>query len=464
MIGLIVAACFAMFHSAHGMAEYVIPSFNLNERGSHLSLIKALEANGVIALKNVPKFASTRDAYILSAFACMKQHPNLDALMQKKLQDGTQRTTISMNADGSTFSTALATRCPKFIEAQKSYNQLLRDVSTRLANVLSKDTEMSSPLVDVVNLGAHLDHIHSYTPAPSSIFPPISSLFKAQTQLSLDFHTDNGVMLLTSAPYYFDDQGNVIKDISSGLVLRLSLHGKTQQVMPHLSPDELVVMVGEGFSRWGNFGYKFPPVLHAVQMPQDARIASRLFSGRMILLQNDATLAQSHLSFKDYTDATTRYVLNEQTDDDSTTLSTLGCPVGRTLLASDLSCTLGIWAPSNASDPSTTNEQCMFHCNAPNMKKDVEMCKSLKCELVDEVMEGGTMCWMLCVQHLDTCNIADQVCVDQSLACPPPSKTWEFWTVVAYIAAIALGSWAAWLLWKRCTNPATPSETEPLLG
>ncbi|KAF0698841.1 Aste57867_10565 [Aphanomyces stellatus] len=467
MLRSFVAAATVAIVGVRAFENYVLPSYDLNLDTDHPPLVSSLATHGVAALRNIAGFAATREAYAHAAFACMRAHPTLEALLHKQLEDGTDRTTISTNADGSTaFGAALATHCPAVVTTQKAYAALLQTASLQLAHVLAASADASaSSLVDVVARGQHLDHIHAYTSPPSSVFPSFFSSPSPRRPLSLDMHTDNGMFLLTSAPFYFDAAtGAPQLEDASGLVLQLAVDGVTKQVMPRLTCDELVVMIGEGYARWGSYGHAFPAVLHAMQMPEGHRPMTRLFTGRMVLLPKDTTLAQSQMSFGDYADATTRFVRDPRDDDATRTLSVLGCPVGSTMLASDLSCTLGIWAPSNASDVSTTKEMCMHACNAPNMKKEVETCAALKCVRSDQVMDGGTVCWMLCVPHLDTCAVPDQVCVDQTLVCPAPSATWQFWNIVAYAAGVAVAIWALVLLWQRCTNPTTQAEKAPLLA
>ncbi|RHY42597.1 hypothetical protein DYB34_012280 [Aphanomyces astaci] len=291
-------------------ANFTIPSYDLSSPHDHAGLVQSLQTHGIVALRSVPAFAESRAAYVQAAYTCMRDHPTLEALLHKQLQDGTERTTISTHADGSVggYSAVLDVHCPQLSLTHKSYGDVLHSASLQLARVLSETVESPpSSLLDAVVRGAHLDHVHRYTsPSSKSSFPATAA---ASSVMSLDFHTDNGLFLLTSAPFYFDaTDGHAVADAPSGLVLQLSLDGVPTQVRPRLVHDELVVMVGEGYTRWGSYGHSFPAVLHAMQMPL-AATAVRMFAGRMLLLPKDATLAHTNLTFQAYAEASTRYRL-----------------------------------------------------------------------------------------------------------------------------------------------------------
>ncbi|OQR81277.1 hypothetical protein ACHHYP_16519 [Achlya hypogyna] len=460
MLRLTIAAATAAATSA-ALAPFAIPSYDIAALEQDAApLVASLETYGIVALKGIPAFEDTRFDYLHTAFECIQQHPELPELQHKTLGDGTARQTISTNADGDF---PVANACPEYAHAHRAYMDLVQAAAEALGRTLDASSDAESlSLADVAQSGKHLDHVHMYSASPT---PATDG-----TSLSLEMHTDNGLFLLTSAPLFFDEQGNEVSFEAAGLEIEVPVDGTVQRVAPTLRHDELVLMVGEGFNRWGNFGHRFPPVVHGLRMPAAMPSSvARLFSGRMVLMRPDDILVSAGLSFDEYAAATARHLA-----DPDASFAALACPTGRSLLASDLSCTLGVWVPSNASASTTTTEMCMRHCNSPNMQSEVATCKKLQCVKTGDVPHGGTVCWMLCVEHLTSCSPDAQTCLpDQTLECPAQAATATaapgLWVVVAFVVGGAFVLALVVRIWRRRTvtqrrNSCTPTETSSLLA
>ncbi|OQR89562.1 hypothetical protein THRCLA_09688 [Thraustotheca clavata] len=422
---------------------FEIPAVDLTTSEAKNELVNALEQHGIVTLKGINGFDSIRNNYLYTAFNCMHQYP--DNVQIKTLVDGTIRQTLSTNAE------SVPGLCPELDDAHRLYMKILQESMETMANLLEvKDSPTS--FYQIIEHGQHLDHVHLYKHSRENLIA---------NELSLEMHVDNGVLLLTSKPLFYDENGLQVDYPSTGLVLELTLNGERQKVIPKLKRDELVVMIGEGFNRWANFGYKFPPVVHGMKMPTNIDPSiSRMFCGRMVLMRPDDVLLSTGATFKEYTTATTQHLIEPNEN-----FAAIACPTGQTLLASDLSCTLSLWMPSNASLSSTTTEDCMRHCNSPHMRNQVSMCQDLKCLKTGEIPNGGTECWMLCVEHLPDCALTAQTCLpNQTLICSSMQSAfhWEIFLGIA-IAIVAAIFITLWRRQKHTTN-RSPTERSSLLA
>ncbi|OQS04637.1 hypothetical protein THRCLA_12211 [Thraustotheca clavata] len=158
-----------------------------------------------------------------------------------------------------------------------------------------------------------------------------------------------------------------------------------------------------------------------MKMPRgDSSDIVRAFHGRMLLLSEDMVMHNNNLRFKDFNNRNTRF-LKEPLADSS--FPSIACASRRralvSLAASDSSCTVGIYEPGNSSSSKATAALCNYHCNAINMPEDAQKCKDIGCKLVSTIPNGGTDCWMICIQtYTDAqCPSNNQKRVDQTLTC-----------------------------------------------
>ncbi|CAK4643925.1 unnamed protein product [Aphanomyces euteiches] len=422
-LSIAVFACVAAAVQAT-FPTYEIPAFDVSNSADASSLVAALKSTGIVALKNIPNYEATRETYLEAAARCVSaSHENV---IHKRLVDGTQRRTLSTHADSDLVPDSLVNSCPDYVQALKAFNDVVDQASLAFAKALdASTTEVSAkPMETVMTTGKHLNHLHSYeNPAPADavasgiVVTDPFSISSLGVDLSLELHTDNGLLILMSAPRFVNGDNQVVAnpDENAGLIVKLN----GTEYRPQQKDNELVVMIGQAFNEWTNLGHQFPAVLHGMVMPRNAPAdTKRLFFGRMILVSDDTVLANSQMTFKEYADSNRRFLLGESTE-----VASFACPIHRELASSDPSCTIGIWAPSNESSPNVTAAMCMRDCNvdstASMMKAQYAQCLANKCVKTSEVANGGTMCWMLCVQKFtdDVCPSKSSQCVDQTLVC-----------------------------------------------
>ncbi|RHY26725.1 hypothetical protein DYB32_007341 [Aphanomyces invadans] len=394
-------------HAAAVYPTYEIPAFDVQVGSEAPSLVAALKATGLVALKNIPDYTTTRAAYLQAAAECVSaSHENV---IHKRLIDGTQRRTLSTHADTDLIPDSLVEACPDYVAALKKFNGVIDQAGLAFARALdaSSDSIQNHAVETVVTKGKNLEHLHSYAASTAD-----DSIDDSGNHLSLERHTDSGLFILMSAPTFFDASNRPVANPDTNAGLLVMLNGT--DFRPVQKDDELVVMVGQGFNEWTDLGHRFPPVLHAMVMPRSSEPVNRLFFGRMVLLPEESIMANTNTTFQEYAASTKRFLLGQ---DVSTDIATFACPIHRQLQASDPSCTIGIWAPSSDSPANVTKAMCMRDCNVennPDMQKDKERCVANKCVKTSEVANGGTVCWMF---SDDVCPSKTATCVDDSLVC-----------------------------------------------
>ncbi|OQS03463.1 hypothetical protein THRCLA_04232 [Thraustotheca clavata] len=402
---------------AENYAQYSIPAVDLTDSSASLSIVQALKQTGIVAFKNVPDFENTRLAYVEAAEKCVATPHS--AVMRKLMVDGTTRRTLSTNVDLSTVPENLKTACPDYVTALEKFNALLNKATLQFAQLLdggAVEKGSNGVLIqEVVEQGKHLEHFHAYT-------NPESDVNQDDYEHSLEPHTDLGAGLWTSAPVFFNAEHEIISnpDPSTGLYIKVD----DAWVQPVLKSDELVFMAGEGWSQWigtdSQSDLHFPAVVHAMKMPRGASSdIVRAFHGRMLLLSEDMVMQNNNLRFKDFNNRNTRFLKEPLADSSFPSIACASRPRALvSLAASDSSCTVGIYEPGNSSSSNAT-ALCNYHCNAINMPEDTQKCKDLGCKLVSSIPNGGTECWMICIQtYTDAqCPSKNQKCVDQTLTC-----------------------------------------------
>ncbi|KAH9139214.1 hypothetical protein AeRB84_016507, partial [Aphanomyces euteiches] len=320
---------------------------------------------------------------------------DFDQLLHKEIDDGTQRRTLSINMEA--LDPAVAARCPSFAAAHEKYSAVIDQATTQFASALdSMNTDLSSDLLlPIVQEGKHLDHVHHYTKAISML--ELSEESASSPTLSLDLHADAGLFIVFAKSHYFEHVDGKATEVTNvdhaGLVIEVD----GQLVQPVLDDNELYFMAGEGTRLWGSYGHKFHPVVHGMIMPSSITSSvARMFAGRMLLLPPNRVMANTGLKFEEYTNATTRHLMNQPGVE---SIMALACPVGRILRASDSSCTLHQWGPGEGS--TATKEQCMRQCNIWSHADEAQKCLDMKCvKTGDDIPDGGNDCWIMCLPHL----------------------------------------------------------------
>ncbi|TMW58447.1 hypothetical protein Poli38472_010006 [Pythium oligandrum] len=368
-------------------------------------LVNALQSAGIVSIRDIPEYQGLRALFLQEATGCALKAAAQDAsgLLARTLKDGTQRLTISTKTryhHPDIADTKLAAVCPQYVSILRAFSELVNIVAVTLAAAVDAGGTVSSSsdsLEAIVSSADHLDHFHAYS-SPSTTTKTTTQ--DSEDDLSLELHTDNGVMIFMTAPelYSVKHHGSLASvprdaiesgpEASGGLVM---VQPESEEVVqPHLRPDELVVMIGEGYSGWLKAKHAFPPVLHGMKMPQFSssygRVA-RAWYGKMILLPKDKLMKNTKMTFDTYTKQVTEYVVGAEGTDG---FSAVACPPYMELHESDKSCVLQLYEPRE--DSSASKEQCMKWCNT----HDGDKCRS-KCEYVASVPSGGLDCWMLCI-------------------------------------------------------------------
>ncbi|GAB9474347.1 hypothetical protein Gpo141_00011477 [Globisporangium polare] len=420
----LAVACFSSVASAvTDVDAFDVPTFDfqqLTAASQTQAVLQALQADGIISLKNIPLYEQLRTAYLLEATRCALAASSAgDAfLAHKTLNDGTERFTIT-SPSGKALAKAgeeTRARCPEYVAKYRAFSGLLESAVQALGEALDAtpfiiSSHESLTGTELMSESVHLDHFHAYEAAPTAT----ASAQTDDSQLSLDMHTDNGILIAMTAPKYFDVlassdvQEKTLAPYESGLLIQ---NRAGTVVRPVLKEDELVLMVGSGFQEWMNTSPSLRPVPHAMKYPRVSVSGERLIRawfGKMVLLSRDTRMLNVGMSFGDYAARTTRY-LSSAHDHDSG-FASLACPSGRHLLESDEACVVRQCFPKPGKDPEL---QCSIQCNMQEKyRPGAERLCTENCDCTAKTNATAQYCWMLCVDNLpeDQCKVADQICL-----------------------------------------------------
>lgn len=385
------------------------------------ALLTALQADGILALRNVPGYAPLRTKYLATAAACAVTARNRKAafLLHRKLSDGTLRYTIS-NESGGKLSDAgdeTLAHCPGYRDVYRDFSGLIEAAVASVGKALDATqalhiaTGSGEALTarELLEESVHLDHFHAYQDGATHAHRRQQLSTDPSLPLSLEMHTDNGLLIAMSAPEYFDvaASGEVViretRQEDAGLFIQTAA-GET--VRPVLVADELVLMLGSGADQWIHTSPTLRPVVHGMRFPHtlsytdDADSGTpkllRAWFGKMVLLNADHVMPNTGLSYGEYANRTTRYLVDASVDYD---FAAAACPRTRRLQASDSKCLTKTCTLKDDADASSMVESCQVTCNHEAVD-DVKLCEA-NCECSVESVDGHR-CWMLCVADLDT--------------------------------------------------------------
>ncbi|DAZ92443.1 TPA: hypothetical protein N0F65_000227 [Lagenidium giganteum] len=411
-------AVMAVWAPTAAIDDYVVPSFDFAQLSEQApQMLAALQIDGIVAIKNVPGYHEQRAAFLEQAVACTvkSQAAGADFLLHRTLKDGTQRYTISTESGHALETAASDTTdaCPGYQEVYQSFSALLEAAVAVFGHALddsglaidSSDLNAHDLLTDAV----HLDHFHAYQAVATTARRLQTTSTDNNNNLSLDMHTDNGLMIAMTAPEYFDllDSGSLQpkKSSSADAGLRI-VTGAGTTVRPLMQKDELVLMMGSGIDRWIKTTPPLHPVLHGMRFPREVDYADgemrkvlRGWFGKMILLAKDHRMENTGMSFGDYSHKTTRYLMESQMDREFTEVA---CPKFRRLEESAACYVRNCTASSGAE---SLENSCQITCNHDG---DDEKCdKYCKCD--NSTMQGH-ICWMLCVADIPASQCSAQQC------------------------------------------------------
>lgn len=422
---------FLSLHHAMAIPSVPVESFSLadidNQKSeSIMEMLAALEGKGIIVIREIPEYAALRQRYLSTAASCVASHASSAGVQSATLRDGTTRATISTKSqfnNPALAQSAVEKHCPQYLPILRAFSELLNIVAAKLAVAIDSALgsspsriKQAQSLEKITTTAHHLDHFHSYSSPRSATTKPTDKEDgdAKDAVLSLDLHTDNGLMILMTKPAFYttDDTGRIRfvpqeamesgPTASGGLVIKQP--HQPHAVQPVLLDDELVVMIGEGYRSWMYSNLDFKAVLHGMQMPRFSPAygqVSRAWFGKMVLLPKDQQIQHIGMTYGEYTDRATEYVVGSK---GSESFSAVACPPHSKLVASDKSCALKLYEPS--ADSRASRKECMDMCNTHS-----DECEEL-CQYVATIPSGGVDCWMLCLPN-------DECASDEVAKCDP---------------------------------------------
>ncbi|RLN32628.1 hypothetical protein BBJ28_00000420 [Nothophytophthora sp. Chile5] len=401
-------------------------------------LLAALQLDGIVALQNVPRYAELRQEFLGAAAACAvkAQAQGAEFLLHRQLRDGTNRYTVSVES-GRQLEDALAdggellALCPEYVQLHQAFSEAVEHAVANVGSALDA-TQSFQVVVEggetvmiarkLLEDSVHLDHFHAYEAPRRSLLESGDDADVNVADLSLELHTDNGLMIAMSAPEYFDVlpsgelQIKATRGEDAGLLIQTAAG---EVVRPVLQEDELILMLGSGIDQWIQTSPPLHPVLHGMRYPRaisdvgdsDHQLL-RAWFGKMILLEAHQVMDNTGMTYGQYANQTTRYLVQQEAEEHAA-FGAVACPPQRHLAASDTSCSLKTCTLKSSASSSDLTYSCQITCNH-DATTDATLCEQY-CDCVDSEA-SGTTCWMLCVENFssDVCP-GEQECNNASL-------------------------------------------------
>ncbi|RLN49618.1 hypothetical protein BBJ28_00002633 [Nothophytophthora sp. Chile5] len=442
----VALALVAALPTAHALQleDYRVPPVDFSRLSGassnayNLELLAALQLDGIVALQNVPRYAELRQEFLGAAAACAvkAQAQGAEFLLHRQLRDGTNRYTVSVES-GRQLEDALAdggellALCPEYAQLHQAFSEAVEHAVANVGSALDA-TQSFQVVVEggesvmtarkLLEESVHLDHFHAYEAPRRSLLESGDDADVNVADLSLELHTDNGLMIAMSAPEYFDVrpsgelQTRATHSEDAGLLIQTAAG---EVVRPVLQEDELVLMLGSGIDQWIQTSPPLHPVLHGMRYPRaisdvedgDHQLL-RAWFGKMILLEAHQVMDNTGMTYGQYANQTTRYLVQQEAEGRAA-FGAVACPPQRHLAASDTSCSLKTCSLKSSASSSDLTYSCQITCNH-DATTDAALCEKY-CDCVDSEA-SGTTCWMLCVENFssEVCP-GDQECNNASL-------------------------------------------------
>jgi len=359
------------FHFVNSLDTFSLPEVKyadlvtLEERPIQ-QIVQHLQEIGAIQISGIPRFGMARQRALEDLGECFVTE---NAPVSVEMQDGSHRVStgaISTHGIAEEMSHICGEAASKLRAAVDATSHLL---FIALDSVASKKNTQHIPLMepsynsfkDLMSKGDHIEHLHAY-------FAP-SKLTTDHNPATLGYHVDAGLMIAMTTGYYTNAPASDI----SGLYLQLEDGKKVKAIA---DDDSLIVLMGDGASRWLNpvLGKPFRAVQHALiaDLPVGSQ-ATRSWYGKMYLPPADAVIPQEQLTFEKYHALESKYTLQ---------LTKLN----------DIS------------------EQDHLHTILPsacggNINRFMTI-------TVGNCASNQIWCWMSCMNVPDNCSAEDAVCVD----------------------------------------------------
>jgi hypothetical protein len=292
-------------------------------------LVRHLTTSGTVQISGIPKFEQARKEALENVASCLKAHEK--SAGKQLMDDGSLRLSagaMTINGQKGEMSMSLCSDQLKTLRSivDSVTRQIFLSLDTYVSEIsLRRKSEKSSvkkggslsPIMepayhtftDLISHGNHLEHLHAFYPSSSKENSEVSK----DIIPTLDFHTDNGLMIAMTTGYYqIPSTSSASLSSKNGLYMILP-DGKKVKAM--MSDSSLILLVGEGGMNW------FAPVLdgkplravpHAliVDLPGAAAgaaaegleggVNSRSWFGKMLLPPGNAYLVKEKMTYEEY--------------------------------------------------------------------------------------------------------------------------------------------------------------------
>lgn len=254
-----------------------------------------LTSLGAIQIVGIPRFNLFRKRALEDLAECMI---NEDTVASTQMNDGSRRLSCAAKSTKgiaqpmSSVCGEGATRLRAVVDA--TTRQLFLSLDA-IATKKNKDRKLLMKpryytFNELFGEGEHLEHLHTY-------FSPSQNTPKKDTEMTLDFHVDAGMLIAMTTGYYSHEKSD-----KSGLYIMLPDNTKAKAIV---DDNALVIMVGDGASRWlspllGKPLRAIPHALIADLQPVQGTAAARSWYGKMYLPPADAIIPQEDLTFREY--------------------------------------------------------------------------------------------------------------------------------------------------------------------
>jgi hypothetical protein len=167
--------------------------------------------------------------------------------------------------------------CENLQVSSKTFRNAVQIVSEAVAARFGSLESLATDVINnqkiavekLINEGEHLEHFHSY-------YSESDEMSSIDNETTIDWHTDQGMMLLFTPGQYQDGT------TSGGFFIQLN-DGSSAEVAFDSNIDDLVIMLGDGVNQYvnGDAAPTLRAVPHAVTLPTSQ--TPRLWYGRMVL-------------------------------------------------------------------------------------------------------------------------------------------------------------------------------------
>lgn len=351
---------------------------------------KTLREVGLLSITNVPDL--NKHALLKDLQDCLHSPnhednaigaPDVGAYGNRR-----RRTLATHTLEGSPRDIFLAVRnkdlCPNLQSSSQKFRTAVQTVSEAVAKRFgTQASRIETPSGDrisvqtVINEGEHLEHFHSYYSSQDT--------GKSKSATTIDWHTDQGMMLLFTPGQQSDGT------ISGDFFIRLQ-NGSSVKVDFDSQKDDIVLMLGDGVNQYiqSNNSHNLRAVPHTLALQEESQEA-RLWYGRMVLPPPNAVHPHStrHETFGDLRSS----MIRGEKD-----ALQLGC-ASVSMMARELM------------------EDMDMHAN----KEDADEEPPLTC---DE--DTSMLCWMRCMNHTDF-DISPASCQDQGEELQCANEAGDLW-------------------------------------